>query len=470
MHCSMTNMVSVFDEIFNVESCNELAKKHQFIQRSSSRIQGHDFIKTLIIPNSSLSEDSLNGLCVRLSQYNSNANISASALSQRINKRAAVEFMKACLQLVLRSSREKMVKQYTSLEGVLTSFENIYIQDSTVFELNKHLHKVFEGTKRGGKKGGTSCKSQVKIDLIHNYTLGVIEEAKIYSGKVPDQALTGKILNIIKKRDLVIRDLGYFKLKTLKSIIEQDAYFLTRLPSNVKVYLNFDDKMPVDLARHFDKKYENCPVIDMTVWIGDERIPVRLVAYRIPQEITNQRLRKAHKGAKEMGRTLSKAKINLMRFSIFVTNIPEQMITPEMIGTIYRLRWEIELIFKQWKSLLKIDVLKGTNRYRVECLIWSRLCMVMIVAFITARYMNMANKLCSGELSPTKLINYLTRDGSLCEAIRNNNIEKFEMEMEKDMKNRLLKDQRLRPTMRERVSCSWGYYEKDKNSQRVDLK
>ncbi|MFI5344249.1 MAG: transposase, partial [Chlamydiales bacterium] len=129
-----------------------------------------------------------------------------------------------------------------------------------------------------------------------------------------------------------------------------------------------------------------------------------------------------------------------------------------IIGTVYRLRWEIELIFKQWKSLLKIDVLKGVCRYRVEALIWSRLCMVIIVGSITSTFMNLAKKYLNRELSPEKLIKYLMRNSRLCEAVKFGDVENFVNKMIQDLK-RLLKEKRSRTTMRERVICFKSYYE-----------
>lgn len=456
-HCT-SNIVTLCEQIFNPKVCHELAQKHRFIQRSSSIIEGHEFIKALILPSNGLSEDSLEGLCQRLREFNPQVNISASALCQRINKVGAVELMKACMQKLLSICRSKFVKQYTSLGSCLKYFNNIYIQDSTVFELNKHLHKIFKGTKRGGKKGDASCKAQAKIDLIYNLASGTITDAKIHQGKVPDQALVEKILKVLKEGDLVIRDLGYFKLEVFKKIIDIGAYFLTRFPSHIKVYLHHDDEQEIDLSFHLNKHYRKCAIVELDVWVGAERLPVRLVAYKVSKEVLNIRLRKAKKGAKEMGRTLSKAKLNLMSFSIFIANIPLEWIPKENIGTVYRLRWEIELIFKQWKSLLKIDVLEGICPYRVEALIWGRLCTALLVASITATFMNLANKYCETELSPVKLIQYLMRNGKLCEAVRLNIVDKLEKELKRDLK-RLLKNKRTRKTMREKVTAFESYYE-----------
>jgi Transposase DDE domain len=458
MQHSTSTILSICNDIFNPEVCHQLARRSGFIRRSSSKINGHEFIKVLVVPSNGLSDDSLNGLCERMREFNPEVNISASALAQRINKTASVKFMKSCFERILQLAREKLEK-HSSLDGSLAKFKNIYIQDSTVFEINKILSKFFPGTKRGGKKGGSSCKSQIKIDLIHNFTTAKIEDAQIYEGKRPDQALSGKIESIVQEGDLVIRDLGYFKIEVLKAIDKKIAYFLTRFPSHLKVYLNRDDKEPVDLATYLNKYYKHASVIDLKVWISSERLGVRLVAYRMPEEIVAERRRKAYKAAKEMGRTLSEEKLALLSFSIFITNIPEDMVSAEVIGTIYRLRWEIELIFKTWKSHLKIDVLHGLCLQRVLCLIWGRLCMVILVAHITAGFLNLAKKLCKGELSPIKLIEYLLRNDTLLKAIQTQTLQDLENRMAKDMSRRFMKDKRNRTTMRQRANISEAYYE-----------
>lgn len=136
MQQSTTKILPICDDIFNPEISHQLARSTGFIQRSSSKINGHEFIKTLILPCNSPSEDSLNSLCEGMREFNPEANISASALAQRINTKSAVQFMRACFEKILKVVREKLVKQFSSLEGALAVFNNIYIQDSTIFEIN----------------------------------------------------------------------------------------------------------------------------------------------------------------------------------------------------------------------------------------------------------------------------------------------------------------------------------------------
>lgn len=459
MQLSTPNILSIIDNNFKSDDIHVMARQTKFIQRNSSKIKGYEFVKALILPSTGICEESLNGLCQRIREFNPVANLSAPALAQRINTISAAKFMKEVFTKFLNSVRESLDKQYTSLNGVLKVFNNVLIQDSTVFELNKKLAKILPGTKRGGKKGGSSCVSQIKIDMIHNFSTGKIQDAHIYEGKRPDQASTSRIEQLINKNDLVIRDLGYFKISSLKVVEDAQAYFITRFPAHVKVFLNQDDMEPVDLAMYMNKHFKHQKMIDFLVWISDERLKVRMVAYRVPKDIAAKRRRTTHKRAKEMGRTTSQEKLKLLDFSLFVTNIPSEMVSGEIIGTIYRIRWEIELIFKQWKSQLKLDFLQGVNVFRIACLMYARLCTVLILAHITAGFMNLARRLCEGELSPLKLIEYLFRNGNLSRAFQTQTLDEFENRMIQDLPKRLLKDKRSRTTMRQRIIESETYYE-----------
>jgi hypothetical protein len=119
----------------------------------------------------------------------------------------------------------------------------------------------------------------------------------------------------------------------------------------------------------------------------------------------------------------------------------------------------VELIFKRWKDQLEIDYLKGINGNRIDCLIFSRLCTVVIVELISGYFKKMATKLFDLEVSEVKLINYLLRDSIFYYAVAENRLEDFLEEMMRYAPRMLLKDRRRRKTMRERVLESESYYE-----------
>lgn len=447
-------IVHVLDKIFNENNCHELCLKHRFIERATSKLKGHEFIKVMVVPNEGVQTDSLKGLCKRMREFNTEANLSAQALCERINDSSSKTLMQAVFAQILFYARTKTIQRCPKLDKKLSRFNRVLIEDSTVAKLHEKLSKEYEGTNRGG----TGAKSQVKIDLIHDIMKGEIIDAEIYEGKEPDQSLAGRIINYVQPDDLVIRDLGYFVLKHFKAIAEKAAYFLSRLQPNVKIYLNREDKEPLDLDKYLLKHYPNHMVIEFNGFLGDEKTETRIILYRLPKEVVEKRQREANKRAKDTGRTMSKGKKICLHFAIFVTNVPKEFLEAEIIGTIYRLRWDIELIFKRWKGQLQVDYLKGLNKNRVDCLIWSRLCMVVIIEIIRGHVAGILQKSCEYELSDAKLIDYLLRNSSLCFAIKKKTLESYLQELEQDVSRMLAKDKRFRKTMRERVFEGESYY------------
>jgi Transposase DDE domain len=450
------NIVQLFDEILNEKKCHDLCRKYQFIKRSSSKLKGQEFIKAMIIPSKGSSTDSLKGLCQRLRKFNDESELSSQALCKRLNGPASSRLMKGVLNELLMKIHEQIIYSCPKLAKGVKGFNRILVEDSSIAVLNEKLDKKYPGTNRGGCSG----KAQVKIDVITDISKGILVDAQLFRGNEPDRGFAERILSFIKKGDLIIRDLGYFTINAFKAIAAADAYFLSRLLPGVLFFLNKNDENPLDIGTHLKKKiYRNKNIIGLKGFLGKDKTPIRLIMYRNPDEVVNQRLREANKKAKSRGTTMSKSKRLSLYFSMFITNAPEEMMSDESIGTIYRLRWEVELIFKRWKSQLEIDYLKGINENRIDCLIWSRLCSISIVELISSTIKYMVNTLYDLEVSEVKLISYLLRESGFYYAFAENRLETFFDEMIKDIPRMLLKDRRHRKTMREKVFYGESYYE-----------
>ena len=46
-----------------------------------------------------------------------------------------------------------------------------------------------------------------------------------------------------------------------------------------------------------------------------------------------------------------------MRYAVFVTDVNEQVWTSQQAENVYRVRWQIEMIFKSWKSGAGLDTI-----------------------------------------------------------------------------------------------------------------
>jgi Transposase DDE domain len=134
------------------------------------------------------------------------------------------------------------------------------------------------------------------------------------------------------------------------------------------------------------------------------RLPVRLVACRLPQEIADQRRARAKATAARKGTTVSPRQLALLAWNLFVTNAPAECLTTPEVFVLYRVRWQIELIFKVWKSEAWVARVAGWKRARVMCELYAKLIGVTLAQLWMAPL-----RWVTDELSLTKVVQSLQR-------------------------------------------------------------
>lgn len=445
----LEKILAKFKEIVSPNFCNALARKCQFIQRSTSQLEGYEFAQAMMTPNAFLEAETLNSLAVRMQKINRQCNLSASALAQRINTKSAEAFMRACFGKVLKEIVKKEFVGLSDLQN-LSGFNRILIEDSTKAELHEKLSPYFKGS------GGGASKSAVKIDYIFDYLSEEIVDIEFFSGNVPDQSLAKRLILVLEKDDLVLRDLGYYALERLKEIEVKEAYHISRLKSDVVVYESKEATIPLDLAKFLDQRMFQ-GIVDVEVFIGKEKHPIRLVACLMSEEAINKRRRDANRTAQRHGTKISKKKASLLNYSIFITNIPVTILSSTSVMATYRARWRVELIFKQWKSCLNLHIFKGYNKERFHCFLYGRLIMILLLGSISPLLMRYALTL-GRELSCYKLANYLIADHVFPRALQESKISQFIEKLFEDVPRRLCMDKRKRLSLRSNVRLSNSYY------------
>src|SRR5271157_6282984 len=63
----------------------------------------------------------------------------------------------------------------------------------------------------------------------------------------------------------------------------------------------------------------------------------------------------------------------MCQWLVLITNLPADQFTIEEICVLYRVRWQIELLFKRWKSLAGLGHSRGRRAYRVLCETYAKL-------------------------------------------------------------------------------------------------
>jgi hypothetical protein len=405
------NLKNVFQSIIDPKQMRELARQTRFVQRCTSRLRGDEFVQLLIIESVDGEKNTLRGAVDTLGQIKSDAIMSIQALRKRINTKAAATLIERVFEKTLHVVMDKMSHMLSTSKvklSLLSFFPNVYLQDSTESLLDEMLKETYKGS--SGGNGNGKGDASVKIDLIYEYKRKILSYFKVTDRREPDSILGRKILEVIKKNDLIIRDLGYSCINVFQQIQEIGAYFLSRLHATLNVYLNISDAQPIALGSFLKKKANKSGIVDTMVYVSKQMFRCRLIAYRVPPVIEIERRKEYLKECRKKKRKPNKEYIKRLSFTIFVTNVPVTMWASEVIGTIYRLRWQVELIFKSWKSDLKFDYLKGTNPFRITCLIYARLTAILMMFTVYACVDSVALEVLEKEISIHKVIDWLTRN------------------------------------------------------------
>ena len=119
--------------------------------------------------------------------------------------------------------------------------------------------------------------------------------------------------------------------------------------------------------------------MEKQVLIGkDDKLPVRLIIERMPDQVYEERVRKIKAYNHKKGHQTSTGYTDRARFNLFVANIGDQMLSLDSIPLFYKIRWQIELIFKVWKSTFGIHSTRKMKIDRFLCLLYSKLLLIMV--------------------------------------------------------------------------------------------
>ncbi len=334
-----TYTVAMLMQTLFFEDAPAVARETGF-QKRASKLGPGQFAQAVVMGLLADPDSSLDELAQTAAQVN--APVSAQAIDQRFTPRA-VEFFK---ELLLRAVRYVVRAEEPLTAALLNRFSEVCLQDSTTISLPPEFEAQYRGC--GGsteQTGKAALKFQLRLDLLR----GGLEAIQIEEGRQCDQSTTLQT-EAIKPGSLHLRDLGYFDLEVLETIAGQRAYFVSRLNDQTSVF-DPETEQPLDLVEWLSHLAKRTRAIERRVAIGvNHRLRCRLIAIRVPPAIAERRRRELRKRAQKKGYTPSARKLALCEWNVYVTNASEELLSIEEIVVFARLRWQIELLFKHWKS------------------------------------------------------------------------------------------------------------------------
>lgn len=288
----------------------------------------------------------------------------------------AVELFRGVFQDCLRQSLSQRVE--ASVQKTLAAhFAAVQIVDSSSFDCPEALAEIYPGC--GGEASAANCK----VLLRYEYVRGQFEPVSLLGGKRSDSGLADQLPGLVKADELLLTDKGFFKGGALRLIAEKGAYFLMPWPRSVSQWIEQPDgtRQELNLAdqlRHCSEACFELPRVFLGK--GEEAILVRLAAFRLSEASAGRHRAALREAQRKQGRTPTAEALELAGWLILITNAPVDKLPTQAMSYVYRVRWQIELVFKQCKSVLRLNVtLARINPFRVQWEIWARLIAAVVI-------------------------------------------------------------------------------------------
>jgi Transposase DDE domain len=100
-------------------------------------------------------------------------------------------------------------------------------------------------------------------------------------------------------------------------------------------------------------------------WAG-QRYSVRLVAAKLDPTATRRAKRRARRKAQKAGRTITAPTLAVAGWLLLITTLDAATWATADVLYVYRARWQVELVFKKMKQLLRLNQIRSKHRTSVE--------------------------------------------------------------------------------------------------------
>jgi DDE family transposase len=347
-------------QIVFTSTANAAADRTGFVQRTS-KMTGAAFVQALTFgwlanPQATLEE---------LAQAAGTAGVSVSpqALEQRFTPQAT-----ACLLEVLEAAVARVLTADPVAVPILQRFPGgVTVLDSTTIALPEALASRWPGCAGATSAAGgrASLKLQVRWDLLR----GTLHGPSVHAGRSSDRR-SPMAQAPLPEGTLHLADGGYFRVLRLQELSAEGVFWLSRLLPRTALYRAAEPAQTITalLAN------ERADVVDVPVRMGKKhRLPCRLLAVRVSPAVAAHRRECVQRTIRRRHRQTDPDCWTMTEWTVYVTNVPATMLTLPEALVLARCRWQIELLFKLWKTYGRIDESRSEQPWHVLCEVYAKL-------------------------------------------------------------------------------------------------
>lgn len=333
---NLTTLTDKFQSIFATKPLFSIARKVKFIERSR-QLNPYYFLLAVIDTLGCQSKANLADIH-RKYQAISGMTIHYKPFHNQLKKEQCRDFMQQCFEKVMQYWVLHTLKLTTLSTGEAFPFSQVKLHDGCSFQLHDGLQTQYPG--RFKNRFPAAVELHVTMDLLSSS----VDYLALGADTEPERPHAPKANTL--KDTLLLTDAGYFDRDKIVEIDKNGGYTITQAPCSINpIIKSAYDYQGNTLTESEGKKLkalqlkDNNQVLDLTVQWDKKPFEYRVIAFWYKKK---------------------------KRIGYLVTNLPRETVPASDIVELYRLRWQIELLFKELKSYCNLKKF-STQKEPIVC-------------------------------------------------------------------------------------------------------
>lgn len=295
--------------------------------------------------------ESIADLC-REFNYAFGTRVAYKAFYNRLARPGFAEFAREVVSRLLTHFAVKTLEPRP--DSAVARFTDIIVQDGSSFAVKASLRGVFPGRFR------TIEPAAVELHATLSTYYDEVSEVSLSPDTTQERAFLPSAEDL--RDQLLLADRGYPSREYFAQMEAAGASFIMRISRGFKPLVRAVHagkrvthlKDPVALPTYLGRSKVTALDLDVELRKGKDVLPCRLII--LP-------------GKEKSGTRLC-------------TNLPREDFPMELVARLYRLRWQVELVFKEWKSYANLRKFDTGNQHIAEGLIWAALATAILKRFL----------------------------------------------------------------------------------------
>ncbi len=270
----------------------------------------------------------------------------------QLSKRTFPDFMRNVVSRLMG----ELATQVLTLDNTnpFSNFKKILIHDGSSYAIKPSLKPIYPGKFKQGK---AAVQLHTTMSLLEDeavsVTLAPFKEADVNYLPQPKEV----------EGSLLLIDRAYLDFLYLNEVDHNHGYFIVRGKCHINPtiqHAQYNNGKKIN--RFLGKKLQEIKVSKK------ESVDLDVVSKTMVGHIKYRLLIKWNKATRE--------------YTYLISNLSREKFNADQIFLGYRLRWQVELLFKEWKSYANLKKFDTSNQYIAEGLIWTALSVAIVKRFM----------------------------------------------------------------------------------------